>query len=419
MADKSPDFLVRPFAALRPAPQYAQEVAAPPYDVLDSDEARALAAGKRWSFLHISKPEIDLAPGTDPHSNEAYATAAQNMRGMLASGVIRKDAAPAYYVYRVQMGEHVQTGIAAAGSVDAYEANLIRRHELTRPDKEDDRVRQILAVEAHTGPVFCFHAPSGLIGAVINKAMESAPAYSVTGAGGVVHTLWVVSDHAACEAVTNAFASQGVIYIADGHHRSAAAARTRAERRKANPAHTGQEPYNSFLVMSFPADEVKILDYNRVVRDLNGLSPEALLQKLETDFTVEPTATAAKPAAPRRFGLYLAGAWYSLGLKDGRDANLSPVDRLDVSLLTRHVLTPLLGIGDPRTDARIDFVGGIRGMAELEKRVNSGAWAAAFALYPTSIEDLKAVADANQIMPPKSTWFEPKLADGLVSLPLD
>jgi uncharacterized protein (DUF1015 family) len=419
MADKAPSFLVRPFAALRPAPQYAQEVAAPPYDVLDSDEARALAAGKRWSFLHISKPEIDLPPGTDSHSDQAYATAAANMRGMLASGVIRKDAAPAYYVYRVQMGDHVQTGIAAAGSVDAYEANLIRRHELTRPDKEDDRVRQILAVEAHTGPVFCFHAPSGLLASVIKRALEGPPAYAVTGAGGVVHTLWVVSDRAACEAVTNAFASQGVIYIADGHHRSAAAARTRAERRTANPAHTGQELYNSFLVVSFPADEVKILDYNRVVRDLNGLAPDALVKKLETDFTVAPASAAAKPDAPRRFGLYVAGKWYRLALKPERADNLSPVERLDVSLLTRHVLTPLLGIGDPRTDSRIDFIGGIRGMAELEKRVNSGGWSAAFALYPTSIEDLKAVADANQIMPPKSTWFEPKLADGLVSLPLD
>jgi uncharacterized protein (DUF1015 family) len=400
--------IVRPFAGLRPAPQFAAEVAAPPYDVLDSEEARALAAGKKWSFLHISKPEIDMAPGADPHCDEAYKVAAENMRGMLASGVVRKDSTKNYYVYRAKLDGHVQTGIAAAGSIEAYEKNIIRRHELTRPDKEDDRVRQILSVEAHTGPVFCFHQPDAALARIIKNATAGVPAYSVAGPGGSEHTLWVIDDPALCDEITAAFDRLGVIYIADGHHRSAAAARVRKQK-------TGAD---DFLVVSFPADEVKILDYNRVVRDLNGLTPEAFLAKLGETFTVTKSSTPAKPTERRTFGLYVAGAWYKLAFKQAPSASLSPVERLDVSLLTSAILSPILGVGDPRVDPRIDFVGGIRGMAALEARVKSGQWACAFALFPTGIDDLRAVADANQIMPPKSTWFEPKLADGMVSLPL-
>ena len=424
MSDQSsrpaaPQPLVRPFTGLRPTPQHAAEVAAPPYDVLDSDEARALALGKRWSFLHISKPEIDLPPGTDSHSPDVYAMAGTNMRAIIAADVIRRDEIPAYYIYRVQMGDHVQTGIVASGSVDAYEANMIRRHEHTRPDKEDDRVAQILAVEAHTGPVFCFHAPHPALARVTAAATKTVPTYSVTGPGGTVHSLWVVTDPTDIYAIGEGFAEQGVIYIADGHHRSAAAARVRAELRKANPNHTGVEHYNYFLIVSFPGDEVRIYDYNRVVRDLNGMTAEQFLARLARDFTVTPANAAAKPATARTFGMYLAGKWYALAFKQQPAADLSAVERLDVSLLSTRLLEPMLAIGDPRIDPRIDFIGGIRGMAELEKRVDSGQWAVAFALYPTSIADLKAVADAEAVMPPKSTWFEPKLADGMVSLPLD
>ena len=400
--------IVRPFAGLRPAPQFAAEVAAPPYDVLDSEEARALAAGKKWSFLHISKPEIDMAPGADPHSDESYKVAAENMRGMLASGVLRKDSTPAYYVYRAKLDGHVQTGIAAAGSVAAYEKNIIRRHELTRPDKEDDRVRQILSVDAHTGPVFCFHKTEPTLARIIKETTAGTPAYSVAGPGGSEHSLWVIAEAKLCDEVTAAFDRLGVIYIADGPHRSAAAARVAKQKAGAD----------DFLVVSFPEDEVKILDYNRVIRDLNGLTPDALLAKLGETFTITKQAAPAKPTERRTFGLYVAGNWYKLAFKSTPSTNLSPVERLDVSLLASTVLQPILGIGDPRTDPRIDFIGGIRGMAALEARVKSGQWACAFALFPTGIDDLRAVADANQIMPPKSTWFEPKLADGMVSLPL-
>jgi len=416
MSNKQP--IVRPFAGLRPDPKLAAEVAAPPYDVLDSDEARTLADGKKWSFLHISKPEIDLAPGIDVHAPEVYAKAAENMQAFLAAGTIRRDAKPAYYIYRVQMGDHVQTGIVAAGSVDAYEANLIRRHEHTRPDKEDDRVAQILAVDGHTGPVFCFHEPHADIKRIIDAKTKEAPAYAVAGPGGTQHALWVVDDVKECGVIGAAFEQLGVIYIADGHHRSAAAARVRKAQKEANKAHRGDEFYNSFLIVSFPGDEVRIYDYNRAVKDLNGMGAEDFLKKLEDTFTITKATGAAKPTSAQTFGMYLGGQWYSLAFKQPQGAGLTPVQKLDVSLLQDHVLAPMLGIGDPRTDPRIDFIGGIRGMAELEKRVDSGKWAVAFALFATSIADLRAVADVEAVMPPKSTWFEPKLADGMVSLPL-
>ncbi len=412
-------FLVRPFAALRPAPEFAAEVAAPPYDVLNTEEARALADGKEWSFLHISKPEIDLAPGTDPFSDAVYAKASENMAKLIEADVLKRDDKPCFYVYRVQMGDHIQTGIAAAGSTEANKNNLIRRHELTRPDKENDRVRQIMAVRGHTGPVFTIHKPEADLTAIVDEVTAGTPAYSVTGEGDVQHTVWVVSDDALIDRISQGFERLGVIYIADGHHRSAAGTRAADECRDANPLHTGEEPYNSFLVVSFPEPEVKILDYNRIVKDLNGLTPEGLVEKLRASFDIEAADSAAKPAKPGQFGMYVAGQWYSLDFTGDVPADASASDRLDVSVLTAHALSPVLGVGDTRTDPRIDFVGGIRGMAELEKRVDSGDWAVAFALYPTSIPDLMSVADAKEIMPPKTTWFEPKLADGLISLMLD
>jgi len=276
-----------------------------------------------------------------------------------------------------------------------------------------------MAVRGHTGPVFTTHKPEADLTAVVNEVTAGVPAYSVTGEGDVQHTVWVVSDDGLIARITSGFERLGVIYIADGHHRSAAGTRAADECRAANPQHTGEEPYNSFLVVSFPEPEVKILDYNRIVKDLNGLTPEGLVEKLKTSFKVEVQGSAAKPTKPRQFGMYVAGQWYSLDFIGEAPGDATASDRLDVSVLTAHALSPVLGVGDPRTDPRIDFVGGIRGMAELEKRVDSGEWAVAFALYPTSIPDLMSVADAEEIMPPKTTWFEPKLADGLISLMLD
>jgi len=409
--------LLRPFPALRPASGRAAEVAAPPYDVLDSDEARMMAADQPWSFLHVSKPEIDLDPGINVYSPAVYATAAANFSRMIEQGVLIRDRAPRYYVYRLQMGDHVQTGVVGGASIAAYENGRIRRHELTRPAKEDDRVRQVEAVGAHTGPVMIAHRPNAAIKAILADQAKGEPACSVALAG-VRHSIWVVSDADAVTALRNAFDGLDALYIADGHHRSNAAVRVAKARRAAG----GTAPdawHESFLTVVFAADEMRILDYNRVVRDLNGLKVEELLRRVEEHFTIEPTAGEARPRRRREFGMYLGGRWYRLALRDEPAADGNAVAGLDISLLTARLLGPVLGIGDPRTDPRIDFVGGIRGLGELSRRVDSGAMAAAFAVYPTSMEDLMAVSDAGQIMPPKSTWFEPKLADGLVSLMLD
>jgi uncharacterized protein (DUF1015 family) len=407
--------LLRPFPGLRSAESRAAEVAAPPYDVLTSDEARGLASGKPWSFLHISKPEIDLPPNTDVYSPAVYAKAAENLRRMIAEGVLRRDVAPCFYIYRLDMGDHRQTGIVGGGSVAAYDLNRIRKHEFTRPDKEDDRVRQIDACNAQTGPVLLAHRNSPELAAVVARTVAGAPAYRVDAVDGNVHSLWVVDAPASVEAVVKAFEAMPAVYIADGHHRSAAASRVAAARRSAGDA--ADAPSQSFLVVSFPIDEMKIFDYNRVVRDLNGLSREDFLAALEGEFAVEAAASQVRPAEPRTIGLYLPGQWYRLTLKNAVPSD--PVARLDVSLLTDRLLAPILGIADLRKDKRIDFVGGKRGLGELEKRVDSGEMAAAFALFATRMEDLVAVADAGQVMPPKSTWFEPKLADGMVSYPLD
>ena len=406
--------LLRPFAGLRPAPRFAAEVAAPPYDVLSSDEAKAMAAGKQWSFLHISKPEIDLPEGTDIHSPAVYAKARENLDRMVAAGVLVRDGRPCFYVYRLTMGEHVQTGLVGGGSVAAYDVNRIRKHEFTRPDKEDDRVRQIDACDAQTGPVLLAHRNHPDVAAAIAATTLTDPAYSVTAEDGIVHTLWVIDEPARIAAIVAAFDAMPALYIADGHHRSAAASRVaKARREKGAPADAASE---SFLVVSFPIEEMKIFDYNRVVKDLNGLTPNDFLARLAGDFTVAPVAGRAKPERPRQFGLYLAGRWYLL--TPTAPLPTDPVARLDVSLLSDRLLAPLLGIADLRKDKRIDFVGGKRGLEELERRVDSGEMAAAFALFPTQMEDLVAVAEAGAVMPPKSTWFEPKLADGLVNYPL-
>jgi uncharacterized protein (DUF1015 family) len=403
--------LVKPFRALRPAPGRAAEVLAPPYDVLSSAEARARAHGKPWSFLHISKPEIDLDPAIDPYDKAVYAKAAENLAKMVADGVLIRDAKPYYYVYRLTRRGHTQTGIAAAASLADYATNRIRKHELTTPVKEDDRVRQIEAVNAQTGPVMIGYPNAPEIDAILAQAAAGKPEVDVTADDNVRHQMWVISDDATIDKLTRAFDALPAIYIADGHHRSAAAARVAAARK-------GEGSHSCFLSVIFPEREMTILDYNRVLKDLNGRTPEQLLAELRKSFTVTASDLPVRPASAHEYGMYLAGRWYRLNARPDLVPS-DPIGRLPITVLTRNAIEPLLGIKDPRTDKRIDFVGGARGLEGLEKRVNSGEMAIAFALYPTQMADLMAVADAGLIMPPKSTWFEPKLADGMVNHVLD
>jgi len=411
--------LIRPFAGLRPAPSRAAEVAAPPYDVLSSEEARIRAAGKPWSFLHISKPEIDLPAGIDPYAPAVYAKAAENLGRMLKEGVLVRDASPCYYAYRLVMGSHSQTGLVAAASVQDYNTNRIRKHEFTRPDKEDDRVRQIEALNAQTGPVLLAYPAAPVVDRLLEQASSGTPDVDITADDGIRHTLWVIRDEATISRLSATFNVMNALYIADGHHRSAAASRVAAARQAANPAHSGDESYNYFLSVIFPHHQMKIMDYNRVVTDLNGMDTAGFLQRIGNNFSVQPSNAQVKPASSGEFGMYLPGQWYRLQIRTGLIPANDPVARLDVSLLQDHLIAPVLGINDPRRDKRIDFVGGIRGLAELEKRVNKGGMAVAFSMFATTMEALMAVADANEVMPPKSTWFEPKLADGMVSHVLD
>ena len=407
--------LVRPFAGLRPAPQHASAVAAPPYDVLNTEEARARATGKPHSFLHISKPEIDLPAGTDPYAAVVYETGAKNLNRLAGEGVLIRDTEPHYYVYRLKMGDHVQTGIVVAASVADYDTNRIRKHEFTRPDKEDDRVRQIEALNAQTGPVLLAYKADDAVDTILESAAAGAPLYDVTADDGIEHTLWQIADAATVDRLTLLFDAMTALYIADGHHRSAAASRVAAARRGKAKSDTAEY----FLAVAFPHDQMRIFDYNRVIKDLGGLSAEAFLAKLGERFDVAPADAQVRPDKPTRFGMYLDGRWYRLDIKAAHVPKTDPVARLDVSLLQDNLIAPVLGISDPRRDKRIDFVGGIRGLGELEKRVNSGEMKVAFSLHPTTLDQLMAVADAGQVMPPKSTWFEPKLADGLVSHVLD
>ena len=405
--------LIRPFRALRPASGRAAEVLAPPYDVLSSVEARERAGGKPWSFLHVSKAEIDLDPSTNPFDPAVYAKAAENLRRMIAAGVLVRDDKPSYYVYRLTWRGRSQTGLGAIASLADYAANRIRKHELTTPSKEDDRVRQIEAVNAQTGPVMIAYPAAAEIDAMLTEAASGTPAVDMTADDGVRHQLWVVNDDAMIAGLTRAVDSLPALYIADGHHRSAAAARVAKAR-------GGEGSHSYFLAVLFPQQQMTILDYNRVLRDLNGLSPEQLLGKLRERYAVAPSDQPARPAATGELAMYLANHWYRLTLRgDDAERSTDPIERLPITLLSRNIIEPIFGITDPRTDKRIDFVGGARGLEELERLVRSGAMAVAFALYPTQMSDLMAVADAGKIMPPKSTWFEPKLADGMVSHVLD
>jgi len=408
---------IEPFRGWRPRPELAEDVASPPYDVLNSDEARVMAADNPLSFLHVVKPEIDLPPETDHYAPEVYAKGGENLRRLMDDGVLIQEDTPALYLYRQRMGDHVQTGLVAGASVDEYEADLIKKHEHTRPAKEDDRTRHIDALNANTGPVFLTYRARPEIDALVGRLTEKEPTYDFTAPDGIGHVLWVVTDPGERDALVAAFAEVPELYVADGHHRSAAGTRIRALRREANPNHTGNEPYNYFLSVIFPDDQMMILDYNRVVKDLNGLDEAAVLDRVREAFDVVP-ADDAKPQRARCFGMYLGGRWYRLTAKEGSFPAADPVRSLDVAILQDNLLAPVLGIGDPRSDERIDFVGGIRGMAELERLVDSGAGAVAFAVHPTSIDQLFRVADAGTVMPPKSTWFEPKLRSGLIVRPL-
>ncbi|MGD2167353.1 MAG: DUF1015 family protein [Gammaproteobacteria bacterium] len=407
--------LFRAFRALRPSQSTAADVIAPPYDVLSAAEARELAAGRPHSFLHVSRPEIDLADGADSYSEAAYGQAAASFRAMRDQNVLQRDAEPSLYIYRMTDGDHVQTGVAVTASVAAYDANRVRRHELTRPDKENDRVRHMEAVNAQTGPVLCACRATESIRALTSAAAAAGdPDVSVIGPNDVLHSIWRVSDDQTLDGLLQALNGLDAIYIADGHHRSAAASRVAAARRDAG---IESESHEYFLTVVYPHDEMRIFDYNRVVTDLNGMSAPDFLARLGERFDVAESRSPVRPVRTRQIGMYLDGRWYRLDAKQAPTAD--PVAALDVSLLHDGLIEPLLGISNPRTDPRVDFVGGIRGLDALVARVDGGGAAVAFALFPTRMDQLMAVADAGRLMPPKSTWFEPKLADGLLSHVLD
>ncbi len=406
--------LIKPFRALRPAPGRAADVLAPPYDVLSSVEARDRVKGKPWSFLHVSKAEIDLDSSIDPYDRAVYAKAAENLRRMIAAGVVVRDDKPCYYAYRLTWRDHVGTGFAAVASIAAYAENRIRKHELTTLAKEDDRVRQIKAVDAQTGPVMLAYPEAPGINSLLARAAAEKPAVDVTADDGVRHQLWVIDDEATIAALTRAVDALPALYIADGHHRSAAALRV---------AQARDQKDGYFLAVLLPQQQMTILDYNRVSRDLNGLTPQEVLREIGCRYAVEPSDQPVRPARTDEVGMVLGGRWYRLALRPEvaaeRAQSSDPIARLPVTLLAKYVIEPVFGISDPRRDKRIDFVGGGRGLGELERLVTSGEMAVAFAVYPTQMRDLVAVADAGLIMPPKSTWFEPKLADGMVSHILD
>lgn len=411
-----PNF-VKPFAALRPDADHAKAVVAPPYDVVSTEEARELVSGQPNSFLHVSRPEIGLPPGTDPYGDAVHARAAENLGRLKALGLVIRDDTPGYYVYRMQMGDHRQTGVAMTVSAEAYRANRFRKHELTRPDKETDRVRNMLALKAQTGPVLSAYRARDDLRALIDEVADQPALFEVTGQHDVLHTVWRIAAPEQVSSVTAAFNGMDALYIADGHHRSAAAARVAEELR--GPDAFGTKSSDHILTIAFPHDELQILGYNRVVADLNGLSAGDFLSRLANVVAVEPASEPVTPVQPATLGMFVDGQWYRLAAPEGSPPDADPVASLDVSLLHDRILGPLLNIGDPRTEPRVDFVGGIRGPEELERRVRDGRAAAAFSLFPTRMEQLMAVADADRLMPPKSTWFEPKLADGLLTHVLD
>lgn len=402
--------VIRPFRALRPRPERAQQVASVPYDVVNTEEARALANGNPLSFLHVSRPEIDLPPGTDIHSDAVYRKAIENFEKLIADCPLEKETEPSLYLYRLIMGDHEQVGIVACCSIDEYDEGIIRKHERTRRDKEDDRTRHMLMLRAQTGPVFLTYRARPEIDEQVSAAISAAPLFDLTAADGVRHTIWRLQQTAA---LVKSFESVPLLYIADGHHRAASASRARAELKEQSFGHTGKEDYNYFLTVIFPDSQVRILAYNRTVQDLNGLSKEEFLEAIRDQFSVTQDASP-EPLQRGSWSMYLDGKWYGLQLSPEATLPAGTVATLDVSILQDRLLDPILGIKDIRTDKRVDFIGGLRGTKELQRLVDEGKAAVAFSLYPTTVEELLMVSDANEIMPPKSTWFEPKLRDGLL-----
>jgi uncharacterized protein (DUF1015 family) len=396
---------IKPFAAVRPQPQLAGRICELPYDVMSSEEARAIAKDNPLSFLHVSKPEIDLPPGTDLYSPAVYAQGKENFTRLISEGALVQDAKPCFYLYRQVMGQHSQTGIVAASSCQEYLDGIIKKHELTRVDKEDDRVRHIETLNSQTGPVFLVYRAVAALDAFVAKKTAEAPAIDFTAPDGVRHTSWVVDNEAEIRLIEVEFACLGCLYIADGHHRSAAAARVHVKRQGA-----GQSA--RFLTVIFPHNQMRILPYNRVLKDFNGMTPAQLLDKLEAIFEISKPGNPS-PKCKHEAALYLGGQWLTLRFRPQFTNITDPIEKLDVTLLQKNVLAPLFGIDDPRTSKRINFVGGIRGTRELEQLVDRGEYVCAFSMFPTSIEDLMSIADAGGIMPPKSTWFEPKLRDAM------
>ena len=403
---------IKPFAAVRPPREYVEEVASRPYDVLNSAEAQKEAGEK--SLLHITKPEIDFSPIIDEHSQQAYDKAVENFKAWQSRGWLVQDDKPYYYIYAQTMEGRTQYGLVVCAHTDDYAEGKIKKHELTRKDKEDDRMIHVRIQDANIEPVFFAYPDNEEVNAIVARYIAGVPEYDFVAEDGFGHTFWVIDNQEDIDRLTAIFAGIPAFYVADGHHRTAAAARVGAEKKANNPAHTGEEEYNWFMTVAFPDSQLKIIDYNRVVKDLNGLTPEQLLKALEEDFEVcEKGSDIYKPGRLHEFSMYLQGKWYSLAAKDGRYDDNDPIGVLDVTILSNLVLDKILGIKDLRTDKRIDFVGGIRGLGELSRRVDSGEMAVAFALYPVSMKQLVDIADSGNIMPPKTTWFEPKLRSGL------
>lgn len=404
---------IRPFMALRPPIHLAAKVASLPYDVMDVEEAREMAAGSPDSFLHVSRPEIDLPASVDPYDDLVHQQGRTNLVDFINRRVLIQDPAPCYYIYRQRMGAVTQTGLVACSAVDDYQSGVIKKHEQTRADKEEDRVKHVDTLDANDEPVFYIFRSNPEVEGILASAAFEQPDYHFVTADGVSHTLWVVPDQEVIDRLTALFSAIPCLYVADGHHRSAAASRVRDLRKSANPGHTGDEEYNYFLTVIFPESQLNIMPYNRVVKDLNGLAPQAFLERLGAGFDVEAVATAFVPGQRHQFGMYLTGQWYCLTPKAALIDESDTVGRLDVSILQNNLLAPVLGIENPRTDKRINFVGGIRGVEELVRLVDSGEYGVAFAMHPTSITELMELSDEDRIMPPKSTWFEPKLRSGL------
>lgn len=404
---------IKPFYCIRPTAELAHRVAALPYDVYNRSEAKVVAAKDSLSFLNIDRAETQFPDDVDTYADCVYAKAAELLNTRIADGTFVTDTTTNYYIYELTMDGRTQTGIVACASIDDYMNNVIKKHENTRADKEEDRIRHVDTCNAQTGPIFLAYRRNEAIYSVVAKTKKNPPLYDFTSEDGITHRVFVISDPIDVKAVSDAFDTIDSIYIADGHHRAASAVKVGLKRRQEHPGYTGTEEFNFFLSVLFPEDELKILPYNRVVKDLNGMTKDAFLARIAQDFTVETVGNKAfQPEKKSTFGMYLDGTWYCLTAKDSLQQITDPVESLDVSLLQDYLLAPVLGIGDPRTDKRIDFIGGIRGLGELERRV-ANDMTVAFSMYPTSIQELFAVSDAGRLMPPKSTWFEPKLRSGL------